>query len=82
MIYQALGTQDVGNVLDATQITTLLLFLTLYVPCVSTFAVMTRTLGMRDAVKSVALSVAIALAVGAAARWLLVGVGYFAPLLG
>jgi len=55
-------------VLDAAQITTLLLFLTLYVPCVSTFAVMTRTLGMRDAARSVALSMAVALLAAGAAR--------------
>jgi len=43
---------------------------------------MARTLGARDAVKSVALSVVIALAVGGAARAVLVGVGYFAGLAG
>jgi ferrous iron transport protein B len=82
MIYQALGTLDVGHVLDNTQLATLLLFLTFYVPCLSTFAMMARTLGARDAVKSVALSAAIALAVGGAARAVLVGVGYFAGLAG
>ena len=81
MIFQALGTQDVGHVLDAAQLTTLLLFLTLYVPCVSTFAMMLRTLGLRDALRSVALSIAIALAVAAAARWALWSVGAFAPLI-
>jgi ferrous iron transport protein B len=71
MIFQALGTQDVGAVLDAVQITTLLLFLTFYVPCLSTFAVMLRTLGRRGALQSVALSIAAALVVSGAARALM-----------
>ena len=76
MIYQALGTLDVGHVLDATQLVTLLLFLTFYVPCLSTFAMMVRTLGTRGAVQSVALSIGIALLVSGAARAIMVGVGY------
>jgi ferrous iron transport protein B len=74
MIYQALGTQDVGHMLDASQLVTLLLFLTLYVPCVSTFAVMMRTLGLRNAMKSVAISAAIALAVAGLARGFLAAI--------
>jgi ferrous iron transport protein B len=68
MIFQALGTQDVGAVLDPVQLLTLLLFLTLYVPCLSTFAVMVRSLGTRSALNSVGISFAVALAVAAAAR--------------
>jgi hypothetical protein len=41
---------------------------------------MMRTLGLRDALRSVALSAAIALAVAAAARWILWTVGAMAPL--
>jgi hypothetical protein len=40
MIYQALGTFEVGTVLDWVQIMTLQLFLTFYIPCISTFAAM------------------------------------------
>jgi ferrous iron transport protein B len=76
MIYQALGTLDVGSVLDATQIATLLLFITFYVPCISTFAVMTRALGKRVALQSVALSIAVAFVVSAAARWSMVITSY------
>jgi ferrous iron transport protein B len=68
MIFQALGTQDVGAVLDPVQLMTLLLFVTFYVPCLSTFAVMLRTLGGRDAVKSVGISLAAALVVAGVAR--------------
>ena len=74
MIYQALGTQEIGGLLDWVQITTLLLFLTFYVPCVSTFAVMLKTIGRRDAWFSVAVSVAVALLVALLARVLLGGV--------
>jgi ferrous iron transport protein B len=69
MVFQALGTQDLTGVLDTAQIVTFLVFLTFYVPCVSTFAMMLRLLGRRDALYSVALSVGVALLVAAAARW-------------
>jgi ferrous iron transport protein B len=71
MIFQALGTQDVTSVLSTVQIVTLLVFLTFYVPCVSTFAVMLKTLGRRDAWFSVLLSVGVALLLGGAVRLLL-----------
>jgi ferrous iron transport protein B len=74
MIYQALGTFDVGARLDWVQILTLLLFLTFYVPCVSTFAVMLKTIGRKDALFSVSLSVGAALAVSGIVRFLLEGV--------
>ncbi len=61
MIYQALGSQEIGPLLDWVQILTFLVFLTFYVPCISTFAVMLRALGRREALFSVALSVGVAL---------------------
>lgn len=69
MIFQALGTQDIAPLLDWVQITTFLVFLTFYVPCVSTFAVMLRVLGRREAFFSVALSVGVALAVAGVLRF-------------
>ncbi|MBV5324115.1 MAG: hypothetical protein J0626_01960, partial [Rhodospirillaceae bacterium] len=39
MIYQALGTLEIAPLLDHVQIFTFLVFLTFYVPCLSTFAV-------------------------------------------
>ncbi|MFS8085489.1 MAG: nucleoside recognition domain-containing protein, partial [Acidobacteriota bacterium] len=77
MIYQALGTFEVGTMLDWVQIMTLLLFLTFYIPCISTFAVMNRTIGRRDALYSVLLSVSVALVVSGAVRVLLQGVRLF-----
>jgi ferrous iron transport protein B len=68
MIYQALGTQEIDRLLDPVQMITLLVFLSFYIPCISTFAVMLRTVGRRDAWFSVALSVAVALLLAGAAR--------------
>ncbi len=68
MVAQALGTAEVGNMLDAVQITTFLAFLTFYIPCVSTFAVMLRLIGTRQALFSIGISVASALAISGAVR--------------
>jgi ferrous iron transport protein B len=78
MIYQALGTFDVGTILDWVQIMTLLLFLTFYIPCISTFAVMNKTIGRREALYSVAMSVTVALLVSGAVRALLESVQWVA----
>jgi ferrous iron transport protein B len=74
MIYQALETFDIGTRLDWVQITTFLLFLTFYIPCISTFAVMLKTIGRKEALVSVSLSVGVALLVSGAVRLLLEGV--------
>jgi ferrous iron transport protein B len=68
MIYQALGTQDLGTALAPLQMFVLLAFISFYVPCVSTFAVMLKTIGRRAALFSVALSVGIALLVAGVLR--------------
>jgi len=73
MIYQALGTFDVGAVLDWVQISTFLIFLMFYVPCISTFAVMLKVIGRREAVFSLALSIGVALIVSLVVRVLLEG---------
>ncbi len=69
MIFAALGTQELDAVMDTTQIATFLVFLTFYVPCVSTFAMMLKLLGRRDAFYSVTLSIGVALLVAATVRW-------------
>jgi ferrous iron transport protein B len=71
MIYQALGTQEIGPLLDSIQIFTFLVFLTFYVPCLSTFAVMLKVLGRREAWFSVGLSVGGALLVSGLIRLIL-----------
>jgi ferrous iron transport protein B len=74
MVYQALGTQEIVPLLDWVQIVTFLVFLTFYVPCVSTFAVMLRALGRREAFFSVALSIGVALLIAGATRMLLTAI--------
>lgn len=71
MIFQALGSEELAGLLDWVQIATFLVFLTFYVPCISTFAVMFKLLGRRDALFSVLLSVGVALAVAGVVRLLL-----------
>jgi len=71
MIYQALGTFEIGSQLDWVQIVTFLVFLTFYIPCVSTFAVMLKTIGRKEALFSVFLSVSVALLVSGAIRFIL-----------
>ena len=71
MIYQALGTFDVGSHLDWVQIVTFLIFLTFYVPCISTFAVMMKTIGRNQAFLSIAISISVALLVSGGIRLLL-----------
>ena len=61
MIYQALGTFEIGDVLNWIQITTFLVFLMFYIPCISTFAVMLKTIGRREAFFSIILSITVAL---------------------
>jgi ferrous iron transport protein B len=74
MIYQALGSFEIGTYLDWVQIMTFLIFLTFYIPCISTFAVMLKTIGRKDAFFSIALSVGVALLVSGVIRVLLEGV--------
>ena len=78
MVQQALGTTEIGNLLDPVQITCFLIFLSFYVPCVSTFAVMLSTLGKRRAWTSVALSVGIALTLAGGARLFLTSARWMA----
>ncbi len=68
MVFQALGTMDVGSVLDPRQIAVFLVFVLLYIPCVSTFAVMLRSIGRREAVFSLGLSTGVALLVALVVR--------------
>jgi len=78
MIYQALGTFDVGAYLNWVQIVTFLLFLTFYIPCISTFAVMLQTIGRKEALFSISLSVGVALVMSGIVRLLLESVRHFA----
>lgn len=68
MVYQALGTFEIGPLLSEVQILTFLLFLTFYIPCISTFAVMLKNLGRREAFYSVTLSIVVALVIAGISR--------------
>ncbi len=77
MIYQALGTFEVGQHMDWVQLSTFLIFMTFYIPCISTFAVMLRTIGRKQALFSISLSVGVALLVSGVVRLVLEGVRLF-----
>ena len=57
---------------------TLLLFLTFYIPCISTFAVMLKTIGRGDALLPATLSVGVALLVSGVVQLLPEGTKLFA----
>lgn len=82
MLYQALGGFDIDRFLDPIQLVTLLLFLTFYLPCISTFAVMLKSVGRKAAIASVLLSVGVAVAVSGAARFGLLGIQWAIPYAG
>ncbi len=71
MLAQALGTSDVGAVLDWRQLAVLLVFVMLYVPCVSTFAALRRAVGRREAWLAVGVTVVVAVGAGVGLRGLL-----------
>jgi len=79
MIYQALGSFEIDRYLSAIQIVTFLLFLTFYVPCISTFATMLKTIGRREALFSVSLSVGVAILVAGFARFALETIDLLLP---
>lgn len=76
MIYQALGSFDIGNYLNWIQLSVFLIFLTFYFPCVSTFAVMLKTIGYKSALLAVSISICVALIISGIIRLLLESVKY------
>jgi ferrous iron transport protein B len=73
MLFQALGTTDVASVLTAAQLLTFTLFVTFYVPCVSTLAAQVREVGWRWTLVGVGLNTSIALGVAVIARFAMGG---------
>ncbi len=59
--------------LNAGQMVVATTVLSLYFPCVATFSVLIKELGIRDTLKSAAVMVATALLIGGAMRWALIG---------
>ena len=76
MIYQALQTFDISQQMNWIQIATFLVFLTFYVPCISTFATMLKTVGKKQALLSVGLSVTVALVLSGILRFTLITLQY------
>ncbi len=71
MIFQALDTFEISPLLDYVQIFTFLVFLTFYVPCLSTFAVMLKSLGQKEAWFSIFVSLSSALLMAGSVRLIL-----------
>ena len=68
MLFQALGTDVVLEVMTKTQIMTFTMFIIFYVPCVATIGVMVRELGKRDTVLAVGIGLVVATVVGVLTR--------------
>ncbi len=61
--------------MTASQMVVATTVLSLYFPCVATFAVLLKELGIKDTIKSTMVMMATALLVGGAMRWVLIGRG-------
>jgi ferrous iron transport protein B len=72
MLTQALGTTQVISVMSTNQILTFTIFITFYIPCVATIAVLKRELGGKWMLFTVALTFAIATVLG----WLVHVLGF------
>lgn len=70
MLFQALGTQQVGDVLTLTQILTFTVFVVFYIPCVATIGALAKQIKWRSTGLVVVLTLAIALVMGLLARGL------------
>lgn len=68
MLFQALGTVQVANVLSPGQMMTFTLFVMFYIPCVATIAVLIRELGRRRTAAVLGITTGSALLIGLLAR--------------
>jgi ferrous iron transport protein B len=68
MLFQALGTQNVAAVLTSAQIFIFTLFVVFYIPCLGTIGVMLRQVGTRRTLAVIALSLILAVGLGAVTR--------------
>ena len=68
MLVQALGTNQLDQVLDAGQLVVFTLFVVFYVPCAATVAAMARELGWKDTAWISGLTVVVALVLSVAGR--------------
>ena len=68
MLFQALGTDVVLDVMTKTQIMTFTMFIIFYVPCVATIGVMVRELGKRGTGLAIGIGLLVATVVGVLTR--------------
>ena len=71
MLVQALGTTNIHAALSSAQILTFTIFITFYIPCLATIAAMTKEMGRKLTLLATAYTLALATALGVAARFLL-----------
>jgi len=68
MTFQALGTRNVLEVMNPSQIMSFVLFVTFYIPCLATLAVLWKEIGRRWTLKAVGFSLSVAFLMGILAR--------------
>lgn len=68
LLFTALGTQNVTSVMSITQILTFTVFITFYIPCLSTYAALARELNHKRAVIITAFSVVLAIVLSIGVR--------------
>ncbi|MHC1605320.1 MAG: ferrous iron transport protein B [Candidatus Methanofastidiosia archaeon] len=61
MLFQALGTENIIEVMTKTQILTFTVFLMFYIPCIATVGVMIREIGKRKTLIAISISLAVAI---------------------
>lgn len=70
MLFQALGTQQVADVLSMTQILTFTVFVVFYIPCVATIGALAKQIKWKSTAMIVVLTLLIAMVMGLLARLL------------
>jgi len=60
MLFQSLGTTDVLSVMSATQVIVFTVFIVFYLPCLATFGIMVKELGLRKSIYASLLSFTLA----------------------
>ncbi|OPZ67615.1 MAG: Nucleoside recognition [bacterium ADurb.Bin478] len=73
MLFQSLGTTEVLTVMTPVQIMVFTVFILFYLPCLATFGIMVRELGMRKTILASTLSLGLAICLA----WLM---RFIAPL--
>jgi len=72
MLFQALGTMDIGSVMSSEQIMVFTLFVLFYIPCVATMAVLGKELGWKKMIVISLATLFIAFVIALAARGLFI----------